>query len=56
MVLYAEVSYENGLFAINLMLDNKDKIGYRKYWYLTIQCTSIVECKGSYLSYSPDFI
>ena len=56
MVLYAEVSYENGLFAFHLMIDNKDKIGHSKYWYLTVQGTSIIECKGSYLSYIPDFV
>ena len=33
MVLYAEVSYENGLFEIHLMIDNKDKKGQRNYWY-----------------------
>jgi hypothetical protein len=56
MVLYAEVSYENGLFVLHLMIDNKDKIGQSKYWYLTVQGTSIIECKGSYLSYVPDFV
>ena len=56
MVLYAEVSYENGLFGIHLMIDNKDKKGQSKYWYLTVQGTSILECKGSYLSYIPDFV
>ena len=56
MVLYAEVSYENGVFAIHLLLDNKDKKGQSKYWYLTVQGTSIIECKGSYLSYVPDLI
>ena len=56
MVLYAEVSYENGLFGIHLMIDNKDKKGKSKYWYLTVQGTSIIECKGSYLSYVPDFV
>lgn len=56
MVLYAEVSYENGLFALHLMIDNKDKKGQSKYWYLTVQGTSIIECKGSYLSYVPDFV
>ncbi len=56
MVLYAEVSYENGLFILHLMIDNKDKIGQSKYWYLTVQGTSIIECKGSYLSYVPDFV
>lgn len=56
MVLYAEVSYEDGLFVIHLMVDNKDKIGQSKYWYLTVQGTSIVECRGSKLSYVPNFI
>ena len=56
MVLYAEVSYENGLFELHLMIDNKDKKGQSKYWYLTVRGTSIIECKGSYLSYVPDFI
>ena len=56
MVLYAEVSCENGLFGIHLMIDNKDKKGQSKYWYLTVQGTSIIECKGSYLSYIPDFV
>ena len=56
MVLYAEVGYENGLFVLHLMIDNKDKIGQSKYWYLTLQGTSIIECRGSYLSYVPDFV
>ena len=56
MVLYAEVSYENGLFVLHLMIDNKDKKGQSKYWYLTVQGTNIIECKGSYLSYIPDFV
>ena len=56
MVLYAEVSYENGLFVLHLMIDSKDKIGQSKYWYLTVQGTSIIECRGGYLSYIPDFI
>lgn len=57
MVLYAEVSYENGLFAINLMIDNKDKKGQSKYWYLTVRGTSIIECRGGCcLSYIPDFV
>lgn len=56
MVLYAEVSYENGLFEIHLMIDNKDKKGQSNYWYLTVQGTSILECKGGYLSYIPDFV
>ena len=56
MVLYAEVSYENGLFGIHLMIDNKDEKGQSKYWYLTVQGTSIIECRGSYLSYVPDFV
>ena len=51
MVLYAEVSYENGLFAVNLMIDNKDKKGQSKYLYLTVLGASIFECKGSYLSF-----
>ena len=50
MVLYAEVSYENGLFELHLMIDNKDKKGQSKYWYLTVRGISILECKGSYLS------
>ena len=56
MVLYAEVSYEDGMYTLHLLVDNKDKIGQSKYWYLTVQGTSILECKGSYLSYVPDCI
>ena len=56
MVLYAEVSYENELFEIHLMIDNKDKKGQSKYWYLTIHGTNILECKGSCLSHVPSFI
>ena len=56
MVVRAEVCHEDGLFTIHLLVDNKDKIGWSKYWYLTVKGTSIIECKGSYLSYVPDFI
>lgn len=56
MVLYAEVSYEDEMYTLHLLVDNKDKIGRSKYWYLTVRGASIIECKGSYLSYVPDFI
>ena len=56
MVMCAEVCHEDGVFTLHLLIDNKDKIGRSTYWYLTVQGTSIVECKGSYLSYVPDFI
>ena len=56
MVVRAEVCFEDGFFTLHLLIDNKDKIGQSTYWYLTVKGTSIVECKGSYLSYVPDFI
>jgi hypothetical protein len=56
MVLYAEVSYEDEMYTLHLLVDNKDKIGRSKYWYLTVRGASIIECKGSYLSYVPDFV
>lgn len=56
MVLYAEVSCEDRMYTLHLLVDNKDKIGQSKYWYLTVRGTSIIEFKGSYLSYVPDFI
>lgn len=56
MVLYAEVSYENGLFELHLLIDNKDKKGQSRYWYLTVSGTSIIECRDSKLSYVSNFI
>jgi len=56
MVVRAELGCEDELFALHLLVDNKDKIGQSKYWYLTVQGTSVVECRGSKLSYVPDCI
>ena len=56
MGLYAEVSYENGLFELHLLIDNKDKKGQSRYWYLTVSGTNIIESRDSKLSYVSNFI
>ena len=45
MVMCTEVCHEDGVFTLHLLIDNKDKIGRSRYWYLTVQGTSIVACK-----------
>lgn len=52
MVMNAEVSYNNGLFELHLLMDNLNKKGQSKLWYLTVSGTDIIECKGSNLSYT----
>ena len=53
MVTKAEISYENSSFILHLLIDNKNKKGESKYWYLTVKGTNILECKDSKLSYVP---
>lgn len=50
MVIRTEVGYENGIFTIHFLIDNKDRMEKSIYWELIVSGTSIVECRGSRLS------